>query len=414
MGSYVICGGNKLDGSIKIESAKNSVLALIAGAVVCDKKVVIRDCPKINDVLSMLEILTYLGVEYNFNNGDLEIDSRDIKGYFVPKELTKKLRSSTYFLGALLSKFGMAEISFPGGCDIGKRPIDLHLSALKCLGFSVDTDDELISCKRTFYKDSKVIFPIKSVGATINVILACVKGRNRVTMYNCAKEPEIKDLADFLNSMGAKIWGAGTSRIVIQGVKELSSTIYKPIADRIELGTYLLAGALVGGNIQFCNVQEENINILLNKIINNSCKMWVKNDIMKVKFTGSKKGFNLRTAPFPGFPTDLQPQTVTYLSLCRGEHIVKETLFENRFSYVKELRKFGAEIIDNGDHVRVIGVDCLSGARVCANDLRGGAALVLAGVVANGETVIDGVEHIERGYLDMPNKLKSLGVNVKN
>ena len=412
MAKYKIIGGNTLSGKIHIESAKNSVLALLAGAFLTDEEVIINNCPKIQDVLSMLEILSYLGVKCLFQEDKLIINARHKKGFCVPKILTEKLRSSTYMMGSLLSIYKKAQIYYPGGCNIGKRPIDLHLYAFKKLGALVQIEDEMIKLDKHDDKGGIVIFSFASVGATINTILSAVLLDGKTVIYNCAKEPEIVDLANFLNSMGARISGAGGSRIEIEGVKKLHGTTYTPICDRIELGTYILAGAINGGEIEFYNAKIKNIEILTHKISNISCKITSNNDIIYTKFKGKLNSFNIETGPFPKFPTDLQPQAMVYLCYGNGLSLVRETLFESRFNHVNDLIKMGADITVNGKVAIVNGVGKLTGAKVRAGDLRGGASLVLAGLNAEGTTIVEDCFHIERGYLNMVEKLSSLGANV--
>ncbi len=413
MKKYQIFGGNKLYGRITAESAKNSVLALIAGSLLTDEEVVIENCPKINDVLNMVNILSSLGVKAEFVDDCLIINASSRKGFCVDKELSKKLRTSIYFMGALVGKGGVCQLYLPGGCNIGKRPIDIHIESLKKLGVKVTIKDEQILCQRLNKKGGRVIFPFPSVGATVNVMLASVLTNGTSIIYNCAKEPEIKDLANFLNSMGAKISGAGTSRIEIKGVKKLGGTSYKPISDRIEIGTYLLAGAIAGGEIEICNANMQNIELLAHKISNISCKITYISDIINIKYKQRGFAFNLETGPFPKFSTDLQPQTLAYLCICRGQSVVKETMFENRFSQVSDLIRMGANVKVEGSVAYVNGVSKLKGCVVKAKDLRGGASLVLAGLNADGVTTIEDVEHIERGYFNMAQKLTSLGAKIK-
>ena len=413
MKSFEILGGRKLDGKIRIESAKNSVLALLAASFLSDEQVVIKDCPKIQDVISMVEILSYLGVKTHFEDNALVIDAKGRKGFSVPENLTKKLRSSIYFMGALCGVYKKAEMHLPGGCKIGERPIDLHILAMQNLGYKTKLVNNKIKCIKKTSLDSIIQFSFPSVGATVNAILASVLGQNRTVILNGAKEPEIVDLAEFVNSMGGKINGAGTSRIEIYGVKKLGGTVYRPIPDRIELGTYILASAITGGKTQFENANLKNIKILIDKILNNSCHISIKNDIMYAKFQSLAKGVCLTTAPYPGFPTDLQPQVSAYLSVCDGCSLIKETLFERRFSFASELNKMGADITVKNDRAFIRGVKNLHGDKVTAFDLRSGASLVIAGLKAEGKTLIDGVEHIERGYLDLPKKLSMLGADVK-
>lgn len=413
MKKYLIEGGKKLSGKVEIESAKNSILALLAGSILTDEEVVIKNCPKINDVLSMIDILSFLGVKCSFNENSLIINAKERKGFCVPENLTKKLRSSTYLMGALLASQGLSKIFFPGGCNIGERPIDIHIDAFKRLGVSVNVEKSFVECKRNNVSGGRVIFSFPSFGATVNVILYSVIGRGKTIIHNCAKEPEIVDLSNFLNSMGAKIKGAGTGRIEIDGVNKLHGIEYKPIADRIEVGTFLLSCAITGGDIEIHNANLQNIQLLTHKISNTSCKIDIKNDIIYANYCGVRESFNVETGPFPAFPTDMQPQTLAYLTVCKGNSFVKEKLFEKRFTQVDDLKKMGADllVVDNCAFVR--GVDKLKGCEVNANDLRGGASLVLASLFADGESLINGVEHVERGYLNFDKKLLHLGARIK-
>ncbi len=413
MRAIEILGGRKLDGKVKIESAKNSVLALLSASILTKEEVVIENCPKIQDVLNTIEILSILGVKTKFEEDNLIINSKSLNGFCVPEEYSKKLRASVYFMGALCGVVGKSQICLPGGCNIGARPIDLHISSIKKLGFKVRLSEKEIFCEKGQKKDTEIDLAIPSVGATINIILASVLGENVVVIHNVAKEPEIVDLANFINSMGGKVNGAGTSCIQIQGVSSLHGTKFKPIPDRIEFGTYLLASAITCGKTEFRNVNIKNIQILVNKILNNSCHISIKNDIIYTKFEKLANGRVLTTAPYPGFPTDLQPQTTAYLSVCKGNSFITEKLFEKRFSFVEELNLMGAnvKVIDNVAIIK--GVKNLYGKEVCATDLRGGASLMIAGLKAEGRTIVTGIEHIERGYFEFPNKLLNLGADIK-
>lgn len=413
MKALQILGGRKLDGKIKIESAKNSVLALLSASILTREEVVIKNCAKIQDVVSMVEILEYLGVKSRFDGDNLIVNARTLNGYCVPEKYTKKLRASIYFMGALCGVIGKAKISLPGGCDIGDRPIDLHILSLEQMGFNVSVDNKQTTCQRVQNKDVEIFLKFPSVGATINVILASALGNNKTIINNVAKEPEIVDLANFINSMGGKVVGAGTSRIEIQGVNSLHGTEYKPIPDRIEFGTYLLAAAITCGKTEFEGANLKNVDILINKILNNSCHISIKNDIIYTNFENLGSARSFATGPYPDFPTDLQPQTTAYLSICDGCSVIRETLFEKRFSFVSELSKMGAEIKVNENVAFINGVKNLYGERVVATDLRGGASLLIAGLKAQGQTVVQGVEHIERGYFNVHEKLLNLGADIK-
>ena len=412
MGIYKINGGRKLSGKFEPESAKNSVLALVAAATLTDEEVVIRYCPLIDDVKNILEILSYLGINTHFEKDALIIHAQNRKGFFVPENLCEKLRASTYMMGALLSTYGKAVLGYPGGCKIGQRPLDIHLDGLIKTGVNVAEKEGRIYCERIAQPFGKYLLKYPSFGATVNLILASVIGKGRVILQNVAREPEIQDLCNFLNSMGAKISGAGTCLIEIQGVNKLFGTEYFPISDRIETGTYLLAAAITRGEIEIKSKNVKNIQELLNKILINSCNLLSNNDIIYINFNSIPKGFDISTGPFPKFPTDLQSQTLAYLTLCKGKSIVAENVFDNRFSCVSQLTKMGANITLEGNMAIISGVERLVGCDVWAGDLRSGSALVLAGLSAQGETNVYDVEYLKRGYLNMVSKLNCLGADI--
>lgn len=414
MESYVINGGRKLSGSVKIESAKNAVLPIIAGALLCSGEVVIQNCPKIGDVITMLDILDYLGVNAYFQEDNLIIDSKGFCNRQIPKCLTKKLRSSIYMLGAILAIRNNVKLAYPGGCNIGSRPIDIHLSALKQLGVSVEEGDLYVDCiAQNGISGSDICLPFPSVGATENVILASVFCKGKTIVRNCAREPEIVDLANFINACGGRVNGAGSKTIEIFGVKKLFGTVYKPISDRIELATYVISTVITGGEAEFLNADLQNIPNLVHKFLNNTCSVTVKNDIIYIKSNGVKKAFSFDTGPYPKFSTDVQPQTMALLSVSQGQSVIRENLFENRFGHATELCKMGAKIKVLDNVAIVDGVKRLHGATVCANDLRGGASLVLAGLNAEGVTTVLNTNHVERGYFDMVGKLTELGADVR-
>ena len=412
MESYVINGGNRLSGKVKVESAKNSVLPIIAASILTDEEVVIKNCPKILDVENMVKILVSLGARCDFSCGDLIIDAKNIDKFTIPCVLTKELRSSVFLLGALLSRLKIAKISYPGGCDIGKRPIDIHVTALKSLGVEIIEDETEIFCRYTSNNGGKVELKFPSVGATENIVLASVFCSGKTEIHNCAKEPEIVDLMCFLNSMGAKIYGAGTSTILIEGVEKLHGTTFKPIPDRIEAGTFLVAAAITGGEVELCNCKIKNIYSLVHKLCNNTCKLRVKGDIIYLQSGSSRKSFSLTTSPYPGFPTDLQPQMTALATVSEGESRIVENLFDMRFKFADELVKMGADIKLKDNVAFVKGVKTLKGTDITAHDLRGGAALVLAGLQAEGQTTLYGVRHVERGYYNFDGKLRSLGAQI--
>ncbi len=360
----------------------------------------------------MTKILEMLGVRVEFKENDLIINAENLNSFNIPKELGKELRSSIFMLGSLLSRVKRAIFSCPGGCDIGLRPIDIHLSALKSMGVKVVESDYGFDCSVTKLKGRDIYLDFPSVGATENVMLASVLAEGKTEIRNPAREPEIVDLMNFLNSMGAKVYGAGTSTILIEGVKKLHGTEYKPISDRIEAGTFMLATAITGGELEIKGIKAKNISALIHKLCDNTCKITIKNDIIYLKSGVVRKSFGFVTAPYPAFPTDLQAQTMALLSVCDGQSVVTENIFETRFNHVPELLKMGADISVQGRTAFIRGVERLNGGEVYAKDLRGGAALVLAGLNAQGKTTVNDVMHIERGYYDFDKKLRSLGAQI--
>jgi len=413
MEKYVINGGRRLNGVVKIESAKNSVLPILAATVLTDEEVVIKDCPRIFDVLNMIKLLEHLGVKCKFQNENLIVNASGFNGYSAPSSLTGVLRSSVFLLGPLIARAKKAKLCYPGGCDIGIRPIDMHLSALSTLGATVtEFGDEIIcTAERIYGKDVYLDFP--SVGATENVILASATGLGETIIHNPAKEPEVFDLICCLNTMGANIRFKDNSHIVINGVKKLHGTYYKPIPDRIEAGTYLLATAMCGGEVEIRGVNAENISLILHKICDNTCITSIKDDIIYVKSSGTRKNMSFETGPYPFFPTDLQAPAMALATICSGTSVISENVFEMRFNHVADLIKMGADITVKGRTAIVNGVKNLHGACVKARDLRGGAALVLAGLSARGKTTVNEVFHIDRGYYKMDEKLRGLGADIK-
>ena len=414
MDKFMIDGGRKLYGSVKIQSAKNSVLPLFAASILTEKRVTIREVPVISDVSCMAQILRELGAEVKFKGEDVVIESANACCHEIPSSLTKELRSSVFMLGSLLTRFHRAVIAYPGGCDIGLRPIDLHLNALKRLGVKIAERDGFIYCSCDRLRGAEILLDFPSVGATENILLAAVKAEGVTTLSGAAKEPEILDLQNFLNAMGAKVRGAGTDVIEIEGVKDLGGVSYKPIKDRIEAGTFLIACAMCGGEIEVRGVKGENIGLLLHKLRENGCKIHTKNDKIKLESYGRLHcNRRIETMPFPGFPTDLQAQATALNCICEGGALIVENLFETRFKYVPELQKMGADIEVKGRNAFVRGVKGLHGASLVAGDLRGGAALVLAALGAEGVSEVIDLSHVDRGYSDLQGKLKSLGAEIK-
>ena len=413
MAKYIIKGGKKLEGKIEAESAKNAVLPLLAAACLTDEEVIIKNCPPILDVVSMINILKELGVKVRYEGKNLVVNAASMHSFSIPYSLSKELRSSVFMLGALVSRFKSAEASYPGGCDIGLRPIDLHLAGLKQMGVRVGEFGGEIVCKADKLTGGDIYFDFPSVGATENIILAAVLAEGRTVIHNAAKEPEVEDLQNFINSMGGKVAGAGSSVITVDGVKKLHGTEYKPLFDRIEAGTYLVAAAATGGSVEISNCNPEKISALLHKLCDNTCKITLNNDIIYLKSGSIRKSFNIETLPYPGFPTDMQAQMVALAAVSSGISVIRENIFETRFRHVRELNRMGANIAVK-DRVAIgSGVKELSGAKVTAHDLRGGAALVVAGLNARGVTIIEDVRHVERGYYKPEEKFRALGADFE-
>ena len=414
MDKYIIEGGEKLCGKIQAQSAKNTVLPLLAASVLTDEQLKIRGVPTIVDVENMIRILSELGCKIRRKNDCTVIDSSNAVSHEIPPRLTKELRSSVFMLGSVLTRFGRARISYPGGCDIGLRPIDLHLSGLKRLGVKITEDGGYIDCIADKLIGAEILLDFPSVGATENIILAAVKAQGITVIRNAAKEPEIVDLQNFLNAMGARVRGAGGGTVVIEGVKRLHGVEYTPIGDRIEIGTYLIATASCGGEIETQGVPPENIAALLHKLRENGCKIHTKNDKILLRSNGRLKCVHLiETSPFPGFPTDMQAQYCALCATAQGTSLIVENLFETRYRYAAELKRMGADIIVRDRTAIVRGVERLHGAKVTACDLRGGAALVVASLKAEGQSEVLDLSHIDRGYADFEYKLKKLGAKIR-
>jgi UDP-N-acetylglucosamine 1-carboxyvinyltransferase len=413
MDKYIINGGNKLYGCVNIQTAKNSILPILAAAVLTDEKVTVRCVPEISDVKNMVKILERLGCKATFQNDDITIDSSSAACYEISSELAHELRSSVFLLGSVVSRFHKAKIAYPGGCDIGLRPVDLHLAGLKRLGVNITEDNGYIICECDKLCGNEIMLDCPSVGATENIMLAAVKAEGTTIIKNAAREPEIEDLQKFLVTIGAHITGAGSGTIVIDGVKKLHGGCYSPIADRIEAGTFLIAAAMCGGEIELLGINSENLSSLLHKLRENGCKIYSKNDKIQIKvdrrLTSVK---SVETQPYPGFPTDLQAQMTALCCICKGNSIVTENLFETRFKYVPELKKMGADItvIDRNAFVR--GVEKFKGATIIAHDLRGGAALTIAALAAEGRSDVLDISHIDRGYSQFEYKLRSIGGDI--
>ena len=408
-----ITGGNTLTGEIKISGAKNSAVALIPAAILCDETANIFNVPNISDIDALSEILEYLNAGVKREDDAIIIDSSSIVNKEIPKGISKKLRASYYFMSALLGKYKKVEMYFPGGCSIGARPIDQTLKGFKALGAQVQEDGDKYTITAEELKGGYVYLDMPSVGATINTILVATKATGITIIENAAKEPEIVNVATFLNNMGAKIIGAGTSQIKIIGVNKLHKCMHEVIPDRIEAGTYIIAGALAGDKLKISNIIPEHVESLTSKLIEIGVEIKEGNDYMVVSRGDKYKKTKIKTLGYPGFPTDLQQPITTLLTQCKGISEVHETIYESRFQNIEYLNKMGAEIKINDDKAFVYGPTMLKGKKVTATDLRAGACLVLAGLVADGTTTIENVDHILRGYENIIDKLSSVGANIK-
>ena len=413
MEKYIIEGGRPLFGEVEIQSAKNAVLPLLAAAVLTDERVVLHRCPRIADVLNMVGILGELGCNTKFEGDDLIIDSSDAANHEIPSALAKELRSSIFMLGSVVSRFGRARIAYPGGCDIGLRPIDLHLNGLRRLGVLVSEGGGFIDCTCGKIVGAEVVLDCPSVGATENIILAAVKAKGTTVIRNAAKEPEIIDLQNFINRMGGRIVGAGTATVRIDGVNKLHGTEYTPVPDRIEAGTFLIASAMCGGEIAIKNAVADNLSSLLHKLREISCKISIKDDKIYIQTSRRLSPKLVETSPYPGFPTDLQAPMTALACICEGSTVIVENLFETRFKHVPELIRMGADVTVRGRSAFVRGVGSLKGADVVAGDLRGGAALTLAAISAEGLSTVTDLTHIDRGYSDFEYKLRGLGARIR-
>ena len=406
-----IIGGKKLTGSINISGAKNSAVALVPAALLSDEEVIIDNIPNISDIEALKEILTYLGAEITINHTQMKIKTSRIKNKKITLELSQKLRASYYFMGALLGKYQKVEMYFPGGCSIGKRPINLHLKGFEDLGAKVIEQDNYYCIEAEKLTGAHIYLDIASVGATINIILAAVKAHGKTTIENAAREPEIVNVVTFLNNMGAKITGAGTERIEIEGVTKLKSSYTKVIPDRIEAGTYTILGALIGENLKINNIIPEHLESLIVKLKEMNANIQVNQDNLIVS-KSSISSVNIKTVVYPGFPTDLQQPMTTLLTQAKGLSKVEENIYENRFLNVKYLNDMGADITIKDKILKINGPTKLHGKTVLATDLRAGAGLILAGLIADGTTTIQNIEHVLRGYSDIVEKLSNIGAKI--
>jgi len=413
LSSIVIEGGRPLKGTVKISSAKNAVLPVIAASLLTESECIIEDAPELEDVKVMTEVLNSLGAKALREGDSIKISAGTIDSFEAPYDLVRKMRASFLVMGPLLARKGRARISMPGGCAIGSRPIDLHLKGFAALGANIELGHGFVEAKCDKLKAATIYLDFPSVGATENIMMAAALAEGQTIIGNAAKEPEIIDVANFLNSMGAKIRGAGTDIIKIEGVKELSGISYTVIPDRIETGTYLVAGAITGGNVLLENVVPEHLKPVIAKLIECGADITEEPEGLRVIGCERPVASDVKTMPYPGFPTDMQAQIMAFLSKACGTSMVIETVFENRYMHVEELKRMGAKIKIEGRSAVVEGVEKLSGAPVKATDLRAGAALILAGLAAEGTTKVMHTYHIDRGYVDIVGKLKNLGANIK-
>ena len=411
---FLINGGKILSGEIEVEASKNAYLPILAGSILCDDEVTFLNAPYFSDIENMCEILKILGVKIRRDGEVLSLNLHNLKNEKISHEHTNKLRASIFLLGPLLAKFRQASISYPGGCNIGTRPIDIHISAFKSLGVKIVERHGYIYCNAQNMRAGKVVFSSISVGATESVMMSAVLLNGKTTLYNVAREPEVKELADFLNAMGAKISGAGSDRIEIEGVKRLKGVSFKVFPDRIIAGTHLLLGAMLGKNMRVIGARREDNEILFNILKECGCALEEGEMGATISSNGKYNAYRfIETLPYPNFPTDLQPQFMAFQTLGKGTSVIKENLFENRFNHVMELVKMGADIFVKDRLAIVKGVEKLYGADVFASDLRAGAGLVLAGLVAEGYTTISNIEYIDRGYERLEEKYARLGADIK-
>lgn len=413
MKSYIIEGGKVLNGEVNISGSKNASLPIIAASILNGETTRLYNVPKIHDTQTTLEILKILGCKIKVNSGKIEINSKNINKTEIPEDLMRQMRSTVVLAGALLGRFKEVRFSCPGGCEIGSRPIDLHLSAFRKLGIEVEENAGFIYCKcdKIIGTDINLDFP--SVGATENIILASVLAEGTTTISNAAMEPEIVDLANCLIKMGAKINGAGSNVIKITGVSNLKSIGYKIMPDRIEAGTFLCAAAITGGKIKLNNVVPTDLTPVIHKLKETGCQILEEKNYIQIQGPKKLKAVDIKTMPYPGFPTDLQQIFGSMLTVAKGTSVIVENIFENRFRYISELSRLGAKATTEGKMAVIQGRRKLAGAVVKSYDLRGGAGLIIAGLAAKGRTTVENIEYILRGYEHIDLKLKSLGANIK-
>lgn len=414
MNRIIVNGGKSLEGEVNISSAKNSVLPIIAASILSGDKCIIENTPMLEDVFVISEVLKSISskVEIDRQNNKITIDTSNISNSEPCSELVKRLRASFLIMGPMISRFGKFKIALPGGCNIGTRPIDLHLKGLNALGADINIGYGYVEAKADKLRGDKVYLDFPSVGATENLMMAAVLAKGETIIQNAAEEPEIQDLAKFLNNMGANVVGAGTDTINIIGVKDLKGIVHKPIYDRIEAGTFMTAAAITRSKIKLKGVNEEHLRPIIAKLTEIGVKIDISGDSMIVDGDHPLKSVDIKTMPYPGFPTDMQPQIMALLTSIKGTSIITETIFENRFMHAAEMKRMGSNIKIDGRSAVIEGGSELTGCEVKATDLRAGAALILCGLVARGDTSITDIYHIDRGYANIEKKFRQLGADI--
>ena len=409
-----IHGGKELEGKVKISGAKNSAVALLPATILCDDTVTLHNVPDISDVDALVDILNYLGAKVdNYEEESYRIDTKQMQNREIIEEMSNKLRASYYFMGALLGKYKKAVVSYPGGCSIGSRPIDLHLKGFESLGAKIEYEENNIIISAEELKGSNIYLDFASVGATINIMLAAVKAEGTTIIDNAAREPEIVNIAMFLNSMGAKITGAGTSTIRIKGVKNMHSSVHEVIPDRIEAGTYIMIGACACKSLVVENIIPEHLEALTQKLLEMGVDLKIEDESIYVSNKNKLKAVKIKTQVYPGFPTDMQQIMSSLMTTAEGRSVIEETIYENRFQNLYEIKKMGANVEINSNKVYIFGPTKLRGKTVNATDLRAGASLVLAALIAEGTTTINNADYILRGYEHITEKLTSLGAKIE-
>jgi len=415
LNKLLIQGGTRLDGEIRISGAKNAVLPILAGTLLADGPAIIENVPHLHDVTTTVELLGSMGVQVVIDEKlSIEVDCSTIENQVAPYHLVKTMRSSILVLGPLLARFGQAEVSLPGGCAIGSRPVNLHIKGLQDMGADVEVKNGYIHAKAARLKGARLVMDIVTVTGTENLMMAATLADGITVIENAAREPEVVDLANFLNAMGAKITGAGTDTITIEGVEKLTGTRYRVLPDRIETGTYLVAAAISGGRIKVKDTDPGLLDAVIDKLREAGADITCGDDWIELDMHGKRpKAVNIRTAPFPAFPTDMQAQFAALNTIAEGTSTIVETVFENRFMHVQELQRMGADIEVEGNTAIVRGVKKLTAAPVMATDLRASASLIMAGLIAEGETEVQRIYHIDRGYEIIEEKLSQLGANIR-